>query len=352
MEELPARAHELVGAGAHELRVGDEDHRVGGHRVGQQLELGHEGRDEGLHALARLALGDPLEHLGQLGVVAGQGRGAGADLGRDEQLAAGHGGELVEGPVHGALVGDGEEAHLLDGVAEEVDADRMVVGGVEDVDDAAAHRELAATLDQVDAIVGGRHELGLEAGRVVLGAGPQPHGRQPRQALDLGLEDGADGRDDHPRRRGAVGAGQAAQHREAPPDGVRARTEALVGQGLPGRVVGDSLLAEQPGQLVEQLLGLAEGGGDDEDGPVRPTGEPGDEQRPHRRRGGDVEGPRPGPGPGEEIGRPGIGEDSVEQTGEVHPSILGGRPEPTRCLSSWATSSSATQIGPTTSAMR
>ena len=46
-----------------------------------------------------------------------------------------------------------EGAHLLDLVTEQLDAERLAPGAREDVDDSAAHRELAAFLDPVDALV-------------------------------------------------------------------------------------------------------------------------------------------------------------------------------------------------------
>ena len=54
-----------------------------------------------------------------------------------------------------------ERAHLLDLVTEELDAQRLAAGRREDVDDAAAHRELTPFLDPVDALVAGaRKRLG------------------------------------------------------------------------------------------------------------------------------------------------------------------------------------------------
>ncbi len=53
-----------------------------------------------------------------------------------------------------ALVGDREHPHLGDLVTPELDAHRVLGGRREDVEDAAAHRELAALADHVDARVG------------------------------------------------------------------------------------------------------------------------------------------------------------------------------------------------------
>ena len=52
-----------------------------------------------------------------------------------------------------------EGAHLLDLVAEEVDAERLATGRGEHVDDPAADGELASLVDAVDALVAGEREL-------------------------------------------------------------------------------------------------------------------------------------------------------------------------------------------------
>ena len=92
------------------------------------------------------------------GCSRGQLGGPGPDLVGEQQLAARRRPQVVDG-VERALVGHGEAADLLDVVAPELDSQRMLLGGREDVDDAAAHRELTAPLDQVDAHVGGRGQV-------------------------------------------------------------------------------------------------------------------------------------------------------------------------------------------------
>ena len=52
-----------------------------------------------------------------------------------------------------------EGADLLDLVAEELDPQRLAAGRREDVDQAAADRELSAVLDALDAFVAGEREL-------------------------------------------------------------------------------------------------------------------------------------------------------------------------------------------------
>ena len=56
-----------------------------------------------------------------------------------------------------------ERAHLLDLVAEELDPDRLAAGRREDVDQAAAHRELSPVVDTLDALVPRERERLREA---------------------------------------------------------------------------------------------------------------------------------------------------------------------------------------------
>ena len=58
-----------------------------------------------------------------------------------------------------------EGAHLLDLVAEELDAERLAARGREDVDDPAANGELAALVDALDPLVAGERELPRRARR-------------------------------------------------------------------------------------------------------------------------------------------------------------------------------------------
>ena len=101
----------------------------------------------------------------------------------EQQLAAGRRPQTVLGDLEAALVGDLEPADLLDGVAPELHPDGVLLGGREDVEDAAAHGELAPALDEVGARVGGGGQ-GLDdvlQRRLVAGlAGPPATARRAR----------------------------------------------------------------------------------------------------------------------------------------------------------------------------
>ena len=91
----------------------------------------------------------------------------------EQQLAARRRPQAVLGDLEGALVGDLEPADLLDGVAPELDPQRVLLGRREDVEDAAADGELAALLDQVDPGVGRRRQPLDDVVEVDLVAGAQ-----------------------------------------------------------------------------------------------------------------------------------------------------------------------------------
>ena len=73
----------------------------------------------------------------------------------EQQLAARRRPQPVLGDLERALVGDLEVADLLDLVAPELHPQRVLLGRREDVEDAAAHGEVAAPLDQLGAGVAG-----------------------------------------------------------------------------------------------------------------------------------------------------------------------------------------------------
>ena len=182
------------------------------------------------------------------------------------------GGELGGGrdldalPLAERALGEGREpAQRLDLDVEELDADRALLGGGVDVEQAAADRELAAVLDLVDALVAGGDELGhglveveqladleREAVRAQLGVGDL-----------LGERDGGDDDDRRllmkvsPARRvdfvelvfGDVTFEDAVQRRHAQADEVRRRREVRLVGDAAARVEADRPRA-QPGAQV------------------------------------------------------------------------------------------------------
>ena len=241
-------------------------------------------RGQRLHALDRDALGQLVEHLGELRVLARPARRP-APAPSAVSSSSRHGGahsrvDLVDG----ALVGDGEGADLLDLVAPELDPRRVLVGGREDVEDAAADRELAALGDQVDP--GVRH-VG-QPPRRRRPARPSPPvrsstgSRSPRP-LSCGCSSERTGatttRSGRPRSApgGPAGAARPAAGRPCRSAATAARAAASPrpGRPRPGR-------GRQAAQRVGQVLGLAAGRGHRQH---RPAG--------RRRLGGRRPRPRP-----------------------------------------------------------
>ena len=87
--------------------------------------------------------------------------------GGEQQFATRRERHALDGLGQRPLVGDRERTQLLDLVAEELDAHGVVGRGREHVEDAAAHRELAAAGDHVDARICEVDELHGERGEVV-----------------------------------------------------------------------------------------------------------------------------------------------------------------------------------------
>jgi hypothetical protein len=261
-----------------------------------------------------------LQELAQRRVVlvgAGQRGGPLTDGVGEQQLATAGRFQHVDG-VGGALVGDGERAQLAHLVAPELDAHGVLGGGREDVDDPAAHRELAARGDHLDAGVGQLdqpHEQGVEVVRVADG---QADGVERTQAGRDGLDEAAGGGHQH---AGGVVGGEATEQREPAADRVGAGREALVREGLPARQHRDGVLVQQLRRRRAEVFGLPVGGGDGQHRAVRPVGcsHGRGEERAQRGRalhaqGGRLPGAQVGVAHGVQVG---LGEGGAEQAGKL-----------------------------------
>ncbi len=289
-EELVGRGDELLGAGAGLLRVDDEEAGAGGEHVGDLLHAVHEDGAEGFHAVGGDAVGDAQQQVAHAGQLLGAGAGALAHRGGQQDLPAGRGVEPVRDGIERALVGDGEVPHVVDLVPEEIHAHGMRLSGREDVQDPAADRELASLLDHVHAHVGGVDELLLEVLEGVLLPHQRPDGTELAEAGRDRLEQGAHGHQQHVHRVLGLRMGDAAQGLQALRDGVGARGEPLVGQGLPGGQLRDVRGADEGAQRRAEVLGGAGGGGDHDQRRLgaRASCEVRDDEGEQRGRGDDV----------------------------------------------------------------
>ena len=163
-------------------------------------------------------------------------------LGGQQQLAARRRPQPVLGDLERALVGDLEVADLLDLVAPELHPQRVLLGRREDVEDAAAHREVAALLDQLGAGVAGRRRgrstMSVSSRPVV--AGVQLDRHQLAEAGHLRLEQRAHRRHHHRQRPGGrvvgrtgarAGAARPAAGRPCPRAARAARAAASPSRG-------------------------------------------------------------------------------------------------------------------------
>ena len=231
VEELLRRPHEIGRSRPHPFGVTDDDVRAGRQLVEQQRHLLDEHGGERLHALDGLAATDRVQQLTQLRVLGEQRRRLALHVLGEQQLAARRRPQPVLGDLERALVGHLEVADLLDLVTPELHAQRVFLGGREDVQDAAAHGEVAALLDELGAGVTGSDEVGDDVGQFQARiARVQFDRHQLAQPRHLRLQQRARRRHDHRQRSGGrVGVrarrrvGEAAQHGQAPAHGVRAR---------------------------------------------------------------------------------------------------------------------------------
>jgi hypothetical protein len=137
--------------------------------------------------------------------------------------------------------------------------------GREDIEDAAAHRELAAARDHVDPVVGQLDEAERDGAQIVPASADDQVDRRHvgetgRQRLDRAAD-----RRRHDQRRLAVPAGDAPEHVEPAADDLGARAQALVGQRLPRREVHHLGAGHQGPQRGADRLGPAAGRSDQQD---------------------------------------------------------------------------------------
>jgi GNAT superfamily N-acetyltransferase len=162
------------------VHLGGEGRRVDGEDQGplqhrQERGAGGEERQVVLPAREGAGAAQALDQLGRLGAHVG--------LLLQQQLGKARGldgaaGEEVEGEdadrvqrVLGALRLGVEPADRLDGIAEEVEPDRRLLAGREEVEDAAAHREVAHLVNEVGAPIAVAGEMRGEALEGVILAG-------------------------------------------------------------------------------------------------------------------------------------------------------------------------------------
>ena len=195
--EVVLLGEQVDGPITHPPRLDEHDlGRIREHVGEQPLAIG-EPRQPALHAVEQQALAEALPLLAAPRLGAHQLRGPGPHLVGGEQLAGREDARL--GEVAGrALVAGAEARQAVDLVAPQVDADRLVAGRREDVDDRAPAGELATMLDELlaavaelgepsDELVGIDDVVRMHADRIDRGGvGAQPLQQRPDTGDDHG----------------------------------------------------------------------------------------------------------------------------------------------------------------------
>ena len=199
--------------------------------------------------------------------------------GREQQLPARRRPQAALGRADAALVGDLEVADLLDRVAEELDPERVLLGGREHVHDAAAHGDLAAAADHVGPRVADLDQPGEQVVEFARLAGLQRDRLEVAEPGHDRLQQAPDRRHDDRQRAvrlaGGRRVGEPPQHGEPLPDRVRARRQPLVRQGLPAGEARHAVRGEERAEPGRQVLGLPGRGRDGEHEPGGAPGGPG-----------------------------------------------------------------------------
>ncbi len=230
------------------------------------------------------AFRQPAEYISEAGMLLRQPFGGITDRRGEQQFAAGRRPEPSGSRLQAALVGDPEVPDLFDGVAEELDPQRMFLNGREDVEYAPAYGDIAAVLDQVGARVTGLDEPGEHLFEVGLVSWPKPDRLDVAESGHDGLEEAANRRDDDLERPGGragvfrfhapvsyalgrcgIRVRQPAEHGKPLADSVRTWREPFVRERLPCGEARHRVSSKQRAQCGRQVLGLTAGGGDSED---------------------------------------------------------------------------------------
>ena len=255
-QEFLRRAHQVLGPRADPLGVAQQHERPGRKHIHKEFHAVDEYRCEGFHPIDDEPLGHTVEDFGGLRMRRCQRPGARTDLWGEQEFAR----RMQCDSAHmlaRPLIGYGEVADLLDRVAPELDTDRMLGGRGEDIEDAPAHGELAASLDEIDAGVSAQDELGHHLIDVDLLALLEDQRLEVGEAADKRLEHRSHGRADHPQGIAGLRMGKPAQDGDTATRGVSRRAQPLVRQCLPRREDDRAAGTELVLYGIGDVLGLA-----------------------------------------------------------------------------------------------
>ena len=229
--------------------------------VSERNEPVDERRRERLHAVDWDAFRDFREHLGEARKLVLHLLRALPHGGAEQQLPAGREFDGRDRLRKRALVGDRERADLLDLVAEELDAPRMLGNRREHVEDAAAHRKFAAPGDHVDTGICQVDQLPADVGEIVATPARREFERfDAREIVGERLQGCPHtGDDDEVAGRIPLPALQVPKGPDALADGLRARAQPFVRKCLPGRKLDHVGVGHDAAERLAQRFGIPAG---------------------------------------------------------------------------------------------
>jgi hypothetical protein len=202
----------------------------------------------------------------------------------------GGGGKLDPLGVAERALGEGREpADRLDLVAEQLDPRRALLGGAEDVEDAAADGELGTLLDLLDALVARGRETGDDLVEVDLLAGGDRQARRAQGGVGHRLGQRRCGGDDDR----VLLIAQGVERVDAQSDQVRRRSDVRGEAGTARGIETDAARRQVGAQIGRQVAGRTVVRGDQQ---RRPAGKAAivlehrrQQQRPQHRRGSNID---------------------------------------------------------------
>ena len=268
-KELLCRPNKVVGTAPDPLGVKDDHARIRRHHLKQGRHPVSEDRGERLHPLDTDTLRELITHVREHRNALCQPPSSLANNRGEEQLAD-RGGEHPMGrEFERPLVRDGETADLLDRVPPEFDPQGVLVSRWKEVQNSAAHRELAPSLDEINTVITHVDETSDGDREIGGGIGRQANRLDITEPCGHRLEDSPDGCHDdihrwHERVRG-VGVCESPQDGYPPADRVGRGRKSLMRQCFPRREHHDMLTGQQGTKARRNVLGLTPRRRDDEE---------------------------------------------------------------------------------------
>ena len=201
--------------------------------IRQRHNAFHQCRQQRFHARHGDALGNGVRHRPQRRHCVAQQFRAVANVGGQRNFA--HRQALnPRNRQQRPLIGDRKFTHVVDFVAKEIHANRVVCQRREDIQNSTTHRNLATAGHHVDTLIPGLEQAAGRPQQVGTTAHRQSDGAGIRQVCGQRLQRGAHAGNHH-QARNSVPRVQFTQHRKTCAHRLARRAQTFVRQRLPGR---------------------------------------------------------------------------------------------------------------------